>query len=492
MDYRGALGRLLQLVDYERMTSPTRDRVRYDLGRMEALLHRLGDPHVGTPTVHIAGTKGKGSTAAMCSSVLYQQGYRTGLYTSPHLHTFRERICLDGTPVSQEEFAGLVEDVWPAVEWLGHSGGHSRSTMFETLTAMALRYFRERADFQVLEVGLGGRLDTTNLVTPEVCAITSLSLDHTGVLGNTLSSIAGEKAGIIKPGVTVVTSPQVPEAMEVIESVCRERGSELIKVGQDFQWPSWRQIHVGPDGQSFEVDGRLGSYKLWMPLLGDYQLENATTAVAVLEVLKERGFGISEQAMVEGFKRVHWPCRMEVLKRSPLVVCDGAHNPYSAARLRDSLPSYFDYRRVVLVVGVSQDKNLEGIVGELAALEPPLNPLLTKEGRSLLGGEGTYGRSFKRIIATRSRHPRAAPAEVVAEAFLAHASGGSDTLEVAQVDGVDRALAAALEQAEKNDSDGAGTLVLATGSLFVAAEAREAIKGIEAEVYPELQSVPYP
>ena len=488
MDYRRALGRLLQLVDYERITSPTRDRVRYDLRRMEALLHRLGDPHVGLPTVHIAGTKGKGSTAAMCASVLSRQGYRTGLYTSPHLHTFRERIRLDGTSVSKGEFAELVEDVWPAVEWLSYNGSYGQVTMFEALTAMALRYFRERAVFQVLEVGLGGRLDTTNLVTPQVCAITSLSLDHTGVLGDTISSIAGEKAGIIKPGVPVVTSPQVPEAMEVIESVCRERGSELIKVGQESQGsgpPSWRQIHIGPDGQSFEVDGRLGSYELWMPLLGDYQVENATTAVGVLEVLKEQGFDVSERAMAEGFRRVCWPCRMEVLKRSPLVVCDGAHNPYSAARLRDCLPSYFDYRRLVLVVGVSQDKNLEGIVKELAAVQPPLNSLLTKEG--------TEGRPFRpHIIATRSRHPRAALTESVAEAFQAYGSLGSDSFEPAQVDGVDRALAAALEKASADDPEGAETLVLATGSLFVAAEAREAIKGIRAETYPELQSVTYP
>ena len=166
MHYSTALHHLLQLVDYERLLSPNRDRVRYDLRRMQALLDRLGNPHLGIPTVHIAGTKGKGSTAAMCASVLTHQGYRAGLYVSPHLHSFRERICLDGVPVSEEEFASLLEMIWPDLEWLNANGDYGEVTMFEALTAMAFSQFNKRADFQVLEVGLGGRLDTTNLVNP--------------------------------------------------------------------------------------------------------------------------------------------------------------------------------------------------------------------------------------------------------------------------------------------------------------------------------------
>ena len=508
MDYRSALHSLLQLVDHERTTYPSRERVRYDLRRMEALLRRLGNPHKAIPTIHIAGTKGKGSTAAMCASVLSQQGYRTGLYTSPHLHTFRERIRLDGRPVSEEEFAALVEEVWPDLEWVSTNEDYGEVTMFEALTSMAFCHFREKADFQVLEVGLGGRLDTTNLASPpglKVCAITSLSLDHTSILGDTIEQIAAEKAGIVKPGVTVVTSPQVPEAMAVIESVCTEKGAELIKVGEDPQASetlTWRRGLSDPgrfgglDGQGLQVRGRLGNYELWIPLLGDYQLENVTIAVGVLEVLKEKGFDISGQAMDAGFRQVCWPCRMEVLRKSPLVVCDGAHNPYSAARLRDSLPAYFSYRRLVLIVGVSQDKNLEGIVKELVAFQPPLYPLLGKEGteeRSLFSKEETKGRSLRpHVIVTRSRHPRAAPTATVAKAFLAHNPQGSETLEVTQIEGVDKAVARALEEAGESDPQGSETLVLATGSLFVAAEAREAIKGIEPELYPELQKGPYP
>ena len=458
MEYKAALNLLLQLVDHERITSSTNERVRYDLRRMEVLLGRLGNPHQGTPTVHIAGTKGKGSTAAMCASVLTQQGYPTGLFVSPHLHSFRERICLDGAPVSEAEFASLLEIVWPEVEWVSRNEDFGEVTMFEALTAMAFSHFSQRAAYQVLEVGLGGRLDTTNLATPQVCAITSLSLDHTAILGNRIEQIAAEKAGIIKAGVPVVVSPQEPAAMKVIETVAAGMRADLIKLGEDI---TWSKGEVGPDGQELEVRGRLGSYQLRIPLIGEHQLENASAAVAVLEVLKERGHHISSRAISEGFRQVSWPCRMEVLGREPLVVCDGAHNPDSVAKLRETLPGYLDYRRVILVVGVSKDKDLDGIVAELSQLQP-------------------------HVIATSSRHPRAAPAAKVAKAFLARTLSGSGPqspgLEVEQVKGVDRAINLAMEQA------GEGDLVLATGSLFVAAEARESIKGIEPELYPQLQS----
>ena len=475
MEYTDALHRLLQLVDHERVVSVTGERVRYDLRRMEALLHRLSDPHVRIPAIHIAGTKGKGSTAAMCASVLSQQGYRTGLYTSPHLHSFRERISVDGTPVSEKEFADLLEQVWPALMGVSEDEGCGEVTMFEALTAMAFCHFSDRSDFQVLEVGLGGRLDTTNLVSPQVCAITSLSLDHTSILGETLERIAAEKAGIIKAGVTVVSSPQVPEAMGVIESVCRQRSADLIKVGEDLTW------HKGasePEGQGVEVHGRRGTYSLWIPLLGNYQLENVTTAVGVLEILQEGGFGISRQAIEEGLRQVHWPCRMEVLSRAPLVVCDGAHNPYSAARLMESLPTYFRYRRLVPVVGVSQDKNLDGIVKELADSICPGKQAGPRENGYLRRATPDVREANPLVVVTRSRHPRAASTETVANAFLARG------LEVARVEAVDKAVALAMQEADNDD------LVLATGSLFVAAEAREALKGIEPELYPELQAAP--
>ena len=455
IEYRDALDRLLDLVDYERVASSKRTRVRYDLSRIRALLSRLGDPHLALPTVHVAGTKGKGSTAAMCASVLSRQGYRTGLFTSPHLHTFRERISLDSSPVSESELAGLVEEVWPHLEWVGENAGHGSVTMFEALTAMAFSYFKAQADVQVIEVGLGGRLDTTNLVDPTVCAITSLSLDHTSVLGDTIEAIAAEKAGIIKEGVTVVTAPQTPGAMATIESVCRRQGARLIEVGEDVTWT--RDSH-GSWGQGMTVRGRLGEYRFVIPLLGAHQLENAATAVGVLEALKEAGIPVSPEAVARGFRGVSWPCRMELLSSSPLVMCDGAHNDDSAARLRQSLGEYLDFGRVSLVVGVSQDKNMKAIVQELAAI-----------------GETGSGTPL-RIIATRSRHPRSRPAEDVAEAFR-QVRGD---LAVSTVEGVGEAVFQAMTDSQPD------SLVLATGSLFVAAEAREAIMGIEPELYPDL------
>ncbi len=446
LDYRLALAQILQLVDYERISTPAGMLARYDLSRMEALLTQLREPHKAIPTIHIAGTKGKGSTAAICTSVLACQGYSTGLYTSPHLHTFRERIRLNGVPVSEDEFATLVEEVWPVMEKVSGGGETNRVTLFEFLTAMAFVHFRNvGASFQVVEVGLGGRLDATNLVTPQVCAITSLSLDHTAILGDTLGRIAAEKAGIIKPGSVVVCAPQKPEAMDVIREACRDREAEIVEVDREMKWT---REDSTLKGQAFKVEGRLGSYRLWTPLLGEHQLENAATAIGILEALIVQGYSISPEAIQRGFEHVSWPCRMEVLRQSPLVVADGAHNPDSAARLRNTLHSYFTFQDVVLLVGVSRDKNIEGIVEELAQLSP-------------------------KVIATRSRHPRAASTTEVAHAF---ASLGISSLEV---EPTDRALAAALVIAGEDD------LVLATGSLFLAAEIREAIKGITPELYWE-------
>lgn len=474
--YQGALHRLLSLVDYERMLSPKRERFRYDLGRMEMLLTKLGNPHLMRPTVHIAGTKGKGSIAAMCASVLSQQGYRTGLFISPHLHTFRERICLDGIPVAEEDFADLVDEIWPTLEWVGREGGAGGVTMFEALTAMAFCYFRGQADIQVLEVGLGGRLDTTNLASPSVCAISSLSLDHTGVLGNTIQMIATEKAGIIKPGVTVVVAPQQSEAMAVIESGSRDLGADLIKVGKDIGWTKTGSNH---EGQRAEVRGRLGKYDLVTPLLGNHQLENLAVAMGVIEVLQEQGIAISAQAVGEGVKRVHWPCRMEVLGRSPLIICDGAHNPHSVTALCRTLPEYFDYDKTVLIVGISEDKDVAGIGEAIASfLYSTANSARSNKDKFI----GYPQHDEPLIIATNSRHPRAVAAGALVEEFSSH------KLNAISVDNVSEALGLAQSYAGNTSPANPETLVLITGSLFVAAEAREAVLGIEPELYPEFPS----
>lgn len=447
MDYKTALHRLLGLVDFERYLGPRGSRTKFNLARMAALLQSLDNPHLNTPTVHIAGTKGKGSTTAMVSSVLTSQGYVTGMFISPHLHTFRERICVNGTPVSEAEFCSLVDEVWPHQERVGQDGEYGPPSLFETLTAMAFLHFRRlKADFQVLEVGLGGRLDSTNLVCPSVCVITPISLDHTAILGDSVEQIAMEKAGIVKPGVPVISAPQPPEAKEVVRRVCRGNSAPLVEVGSDIRW---REGPSSLDGQSFRVEGRLGYHQLRMPLLGDYQLENAATTVGALESLVEQGHEISSRAMVEGFSNVDWPCRMEVLQRGPLVVADGAHNPYSMQRLCRGLPRYFRFRRLVSIFGASRDKNLERMIDALAAMDPV-------------------------VVATRSRHPRSAAASSLAQTFALKG------VEVYQADGVAEALERARSIAGQED------VILATGSLFVAAEVREAVLGLEPETYPEL------
>jgi len=447
VDYRESIAQLLTLVDHERnlVTGP-RQKAIYDLTRMEALLGRLGSPQNQVPAVHIAGTKGKGSTAALCDSALHAAGLSTGFYSSPHLHTYRERIRRDSEPISQEGFAALVEGLWPLHEELKSDSVVGPLTLFEFLTGMAFQCFaQDRTDVQVIEVGLGGRLDATNVLDAGVCVITSISLDHMAILGNTIGEIAAEKAGIIKPGSTVVIAPQASEALSSILAACQEKEAAPILVGRDVTWEEGR---TGTDGQRFKVRGRNGEYDLYMPLLGAHQLENAALAVAALEALGSQGIDVSAKAMEVGFENVSWPCRMEVLSRSPLLVADGAHNVYSIESLLKSLPDYLAYDRLILVAGFSRDKNVEGMARAL-------------------------GEKADIIVATASRHPRSMQAVEVAGLFP---ETGKPVLASTPAD----ALRLAMEVAGKKD------LVLATGSLFLAAEVREAALGIEPEIYPEL------
>ena len=448
MDYREAVDRIMGLVDYERPATIPGQQPRYDLSRIGAFLEILGNPHLGIPTVHIAGTKGKGSTSAMVSSILTAAGYNPGMFSSPHMHTFRERIRVGGEPVPEDDFARLVEELWPTLERVV-ADGHGRVTLFELITAMAFHHFRTRGlGAQVIEVGLGGRLDTTNVLQPLVCGITSIGLDHTEVLGDTIELIAGEKAGIIKPGVPVVTSPQKPEALAVIREVAGRNGSALTEVGRDIRW---EEGETSLDGQAFSLETPRGVYRLETPLLGRYQVENAGVAVGLVESLIESGLNVSEEHIREGLRRVEWPCRMEVLQKDPLLIVDGAHNPHSAGRIVEAVKDMFPERGVVLIVGVSGNKDLPGLVEELAQLES------------------------EAVIATRSRHPRAASPERIAQTFAAY------TDRMHQAETVSQALDMAFDMA------GDGDLILTTGSLFVAAEAREVIKGIEPELYPVIE-----
>lgn len=433
MDYQQALDYIYSFIDYEKMPRP-RDAANYDLRRMDELLGRLDNPHLKAKSVHIAGSKGKGSVATMMASVLTASGYTTGLFTSPHLHSFNERIRVDGELISEVELAGLVERLKPEVEAVNRKATYGQLTTFELMTALAFTYFELKGvDFQVIEVGLGGRLDATNVIHSEVCIITSISFDHTEVLGNTLAEIAAEKAGIIKPNSTVVASPHIDEVDRVIEQTCLVCRAELIRVGSDVTWQS---LGFDSSRQSLRVAGRLASYQLSIPLLGQHQLENAATAVAALEVLVEKGFHISGDSITKGLAQVDWPGRLQVLNRRPLILVDGAHNPDSARKLKQSLEQYFDFDRAILIIGVSSDKDIAGIVTELASL-------------------------FDKVIVTHSAHPRAmATAPIVAE-FSQHG------VEAQETDDIATALSLALTLAGEKD------LICVTGSLFVVAEAIE-------------------
>jgi dihydrofolate synthase/folylpolyglutamate synthase len=434
--YQQAVDYLYSFIDYETIHQP-RDAVSYDLRRMEELLARLGSPHLKATSVHIAGTKGKGSTAAMVASVLTASGYKTGLYTSPHLIDIRERFRVDGELVSEAELAEMVAKLKPEVSAYHRRASYGRLTTFELLTALGFLYFAQKGvELQVVEVGLGGRLDATNVIKPEVCVITSISLDHTDVLGNSLAEIATEKAGIIKPGAAVASSPQADEVARIIEEVCCGRKARLVMVGRDV---TYQGLGFDDGSQLLRVNGLSASYKLSIPLLGHYQLKNAATAVAAVEVLGLKGFNVTRESITAGLGQVNWPGRFQILGHSPLIVVDGAHNPASAAELRLSLDYYLKEKpsgRAVLVIGASSDKDIAGIARELS---PP----------------------FDTVIATRSRHPRAMPPASITTAFK------NAGLEVRTTSTIPEALELARQLA------GEEGFICVAGSLFVVGEAME-------------------
>ena len=437
MDYQQAVDYLSSYTDYEIVPRLAHNVVNYDLRRVEELLSRMGTPHLKARSVHIAGTNGKGSTAAMITSVLSTSGYTTGLYTSPHLHTWRERIKVDGELISEEEFTAGVTKLQPDVEAVNRKATYGRLTTFEILTTLAFDYFAGKAvQFQVLEVGMGGKFDATNVIIPEVCIITSISFDHTEVLGGSLAEIAAKKAGIIKPGSVVVTSPQIDEVDRVIRETCLNRGAGLVRIGGDVTWQS---LGFDLNRQLLEVKGRLDSYRLSIPLLGRYQLDNAAVAVAALEVLAEKGFDIPKDSIANGLAQVDWAGRLQVVSRHPYILVDGAHNPDAARKLRESLEQYFDFDKAILVIGVSDDKDIAGIASQLVP-------------------------RFDKAIATRSRHPRAMEPALLKAEFARHG------VETEVMDDVPTALSQAVSLADDKD------LICVAGSLFVVAEVIEQIK----------------
>ncbi len=326
------------------------------LNNIKRLLDLMGNPHQKLKYVHVAGTNGKGSTSSFISSILAESGYRTGLYISPYIERFTERIRINGDEIAEDDLTRITGFVKEKVDIM-LANGENHPTEFEIITAIAFQYYYEKkCDIVVLEVGLGGRLDSTNVIdVPEVAVITTINYDHTDRLGNTLTQIAFEKAGIIKNKGDVVIYPQEPEVMEVFRKVCAERGARLHVTDMS----SLELVDYDINRQIFYF----GRYKgLTISLLGEHQVKNAAVAVKASEILASKGYGITEASIRKGLESTRWPGRFEVLLKKPYFVIDGAHNPEGSKALADSLRRYFPGKKVSFIFGVLKDKNYSSMI----------------------------------------------------------------------------------------------------------------------------------
>ncbi len=432
MTYQEALKYLNLFVDFEKRDSYDYN-LSFKLDRMRRLCSLLGDPQNDVKSIHVAGTKGKGSTCAIIQSILVHAGFKTGLYTSPHLVSFRERIRIGDDVISESEVCRLLAVVKEAVDKLGDD----KPTFFEVYTALAFLYFRDNdVDIAVYETGLGGRLDATNVIEPLVSVITPISFDHTHILGQSLSKIASEKAGIIKEGSICVSSPQEGAALKEIDSICSAKLSQLVLVGRDI---IIREVSASDEESVFDIKGLFGKYtNLHLKLLGFHQIVNAATAIGAVEALRLSGISVDADAIKRGVESARWPGRLEVVrKRSPRIILDGAQNKASADELSRSVRKLFKYKRLILVLGISKDKDIKGILKELVPISDAI--ILTK---SKLVERAMDPEAIKGMIT---------PIDKVISVTLS------------TKDALDKAMSVA------KPSD----LVLITGSLFVVGEARE-------------------
>jgi len=453
LNYQEALAYIYSFTDFERGDSYTRDRSE-NLPRISRLLAQLGNPQQQYSSTLIAGTKGKGSTASLIENVLRHADIRTGLYTQPDLHTFRERMRINGRLISEEEVAALVPDVMAAMELIKHDDLGPFIT-YEIGTSLAFLYFyRQHVQHAVVEVGIGGRLDATNILQPLVSVIASISFDHMAILGNTLGKIATEKAGIIKPNGIVVTSAQSPEALLAIATIAHQRNARMVRIGAAGEDPAQTEVNAGelpplsysyvlqehstdlPIQQRFTITTPQQVYNdLVIPLAGLHQLENATLALATLDMLRERGVAWNEHALREGLRTVHWPARIEVVGSDPTIVVDGAHNTDSMQKLLQALRTSFTLHRLIVVLNVNRDKDIVGIVQALADVDIV-------------------------ILTHMKSSPRAVAIETFQELFKVHAP----SVEIFTAEKSEQAMDLALDLADRHD------LICATGSLYLAGE----------------------
>ncbi len=443
-------------INFERLPAERYGLQDFKLDRMQELLARLGNPQQSLPAVHIAGTKGKGSTAAMTAAILSAAGHRVGLFTSPHLTSLGERMTVDGLRPTDAQLSKLLKIVPPAVEEMDAVGPGMRPTFFECITAMAwVHFLRQRVDLVVLEVGLGGRLDATNVCSPLVTVITSISRDHERLLGDTLGQIAAEKAGIIKPRVPVLSGVTQPEPRDVVCETAARNDAPLFELGRDLRWSAARPLppsSAGPqrpdrhvpmppsiEPRAIEVESPWSRRTVRVPLPGRHQVRNAVLALAACDLLATGRFSMADDAIARGWDQLQWPLRIEVLRRRPLVIVDAAHNDDSIGCLIETLSSV-PCRRRLLVFATSKDKDTAGLL-------------------SRLNGH------FDEVILTQYiGNPRSVPADGL-RAIAARALT------------VPYRTTATPFQAWQLARDGADddTLICATGSFFLAAEMRDVI-----------------
>ena len=400
------------------------------------LLERIGDPQRNFRSIHVTGTNGKGSTTAMVASILAEAGFRVGMFTSPHLSTFTERIQVNGRQIPVEDVLRLVDVIKPLCEELEADPELRHPTFFEIITAMAFKYFSEEGiDFAVLEVGMGGRLDATNVVKSDVSIITNVSLEHTEVLGDTVLEIAEKKAGIIKEGGVLVTATQDDDVYALFEKTCAAVGSRIFRVGTDIKF---QRVSADYGGQRFRLEGIRDQYEgLGLPLIGEHQLLNAAAAVGAVEALGFHGVDVPREAIERGLENAKWPGRMEVVQRKPLVVLDGAKDVEAMKAVKEALLGEFSYERLVAVVSISSDKKIPMMMGELSQAVD----------HYVVTTHGVMGRAADPTLIVEEADKSGKPSEIVPD--------------------VKNAIGRAIELA------GEDGMVIVVGSLFLVGEARE-------------------
>ena len=400
------------------------------------LLSLMGEPHKKLKIIHVAGTNGKGSTCSLISSILQSDGYKVGLYTSPHLVDFTERIKINQKPISRIKVSELLERIKPSIEEVAHTPSYGHPTFFEVITSLAFLYFsEEQVDFLVLEVGLGGRLDATNVCESLISVITHVDYDHMDKLGNSLEEIAREKAGIIKPEGIVISSKQYDEVYNEIKKIADEKNSLIYSIGKEI---NYEIIKSDVEGVIFDLKGFYHNYKnLHTPLLGRHQAENAATAITAVGALKIKGINISEKAIRDGLEKVKWTGRLEIIQNNPIIILDGAHNPNGVETMHQAIKEIFSYRYLILVLAIFADKDYKKMI-QILAPDADL------------------------IIATKTKNLRAATPQTIAK----EAAQYIDENKIIVTENIPQAIDYALSISKKDD------LICITGSLYTVGEAK--------------------